>query len=128
MARKGLLHPHYVLQMLQSARWQHKEGEMLRNLDLLGVTWSVIPVPKATFWSPLGFTLQCRPIQNGFLSAILTRVTFKCLFYLSRRESGFHQCLWLQINMKIALLLRTYIFSMENYTSHPSLFFFWKQS
>lgn len=41
---------HYVLLMLTTQRRQHKEGEMLGNLDLLGVTWSFVPVPKISFW------------------------------------------------------------------------------
>lgn len=39
-----------MFQMLQSEKRQHKEGEMFRNLDLLGMTWSFVPVPKVTFW------------------------------------------------------------------------------
>lgn len=36
--------------MLQLERKGHKEREMLGNVDLLGVTWSFVPVPKVSFW------------------------------------------------------------------------------
>lgn len=81
---------YYLLQTLQSERRQHREGDMLRNLDLLGMTWSFVPVPKVIFWLPPTFTLQYRPLQNGFLSpATFIWVAFKSL-YFSGRESGFH--------------------------------------
>ena len=34
-----------------------KEREMLDNLDLLGVTWSFVPVPKVSFWITPVFTI-----------------------------------------------------------------------
>lgn len=47
---------HYALQMLQSQRKRCKEEDVLKNLDLLGVTWSFVPGPKV-FRSPPDFTL-----------------------------------------------------------------------